>query len=357
MNNGLILMMNDCFYNHSESVYFNRDAINFRDWVRQTLSPPPYSLLLPVDKYITEIWPLEHPSLSDVFIIGGLVHPDCSTGDGDHCKSVTGAGFNARDALFACIGEAAEYLSHGGLENLRLKQGQTDTAKAGGNNMRTSSNGLGAGINLDQARLHGTLELIERHEVLAWWLFREKRPAIDPARIFKALGKLPDDASNEWSTDFLLLTQATGIPVVAALSRRGRDLRVATGFKAALSLDGAIRGAYLEMRACRFSFVLSKLRDQELPVTAPHYPDEPCLAPTPKPARWQDFPVINGAADLAAYLSALGFATSWIDLTDQLLQVPVCRVISGRLQDPNMRELVPSLSDRASSLPSRPQIY
>lgn len=357
MNNGMIFIKNRKINNNLESTYINVDKINFRDWVRNNLSFFCDSLFLPVDKCIREIWPLEHPSLSDVFIIGGLVNPDCGAGDGDHCKSVTGAGFNARDALFACIGEAAEYLSHSRFENLRLKQAQMDTVKFGGNATRMSSNGLGAGINLDQARLHGTLELVERHEVLTWWLFREKRPPIDPAKIFKALGKLPDSVGNEWSTDFLLLTQATGIPVVAALSRRMRDLRVATGFKAALSLDEAIRGAYLEMRACRFSFVLSQLRDQELPVTAPHYSDEPCLVPAPKPARLQNFPDINGAEDLAAHLSTLGFVTSWTDLTDQLLKVPVCRVISERLQDPSMRELVPSLSKRATSLPSRPQIY
>ncbi|MBF0304577.1 MAG: TOMM precursor leader peptide-binding protein [Alphaproteobacteria bacterium] len=87
------------------------------------------------------------------------------------------------------------------------------------------SNGNAAGSTIEEAVLHGFLELVERDAAALWWYNRLTRPGVDL-----------DDPGAAWSLDFVArhgasgrrvwaldITSDLGIPVFAALSARTRS--------------------------------------------------------------------------------------------------------------------------------------
>jgi oxazoline/thiazoline synthase len=87
---------------------------------------------------------------------------------------------------------------------------------------RADSNGCAAGAVLEEAVLHGLLELIERDAVAIWWYNRLGRPALDLDRaddpyVADLRQHYAELRREIWALD---ITSDFGIPTIAALSRR-----------------------------------------------------------------------------------------------------------------------------------------
>ncbi|GGX44855.1 TOMM precursor leader peptide-binding protein [Streptomyces fructofermentans] len=115
---------------------------------------------------------------------------------------------------------------------------------------RATSNGAAAGTSLEDAVVHGCLELVERDAVALWWYNRTRQPAVvlderDPwiARMRAVLREL---GRTVWALD---LTSDLGIPVVAAVSARiGSPAEdVVLGFGAHFDPKVALRRALTEL--------------------------------------------------------------------------------------------------------------
>jgi ribosomal protein S12 methylthiotransferase accessory factor len=113
------------------------------------------------------------------------------------------------------------------------------------------SNGAAAGASLEEATVHGLLEVVERDAVAIWWYNMVRRPAVDLDRFkvtfFGAVREyLRSRGRDLWILD---ITTDLEIPVVVALSRAiGReqdDLHL--GFGAHVSFEGAVSRALVEL--------------------------------------------------------------------------------------------------------------
>ncbi|MFG2846835.1 TOMM precursor leader peptide-binding protein [Kitasatospora sp. NPDC048296] len=125
------------------------------------------------------------------------------------------------------------------------------TPPAGSRALRADSNGNAAGSSLEDAIVHGFLELVERDAVALWWYNRTRQPAVrmeefgdiwdrDAMELYAGLNR------EVWALD---LTSDLGIPVFAVLSRRtdkpAED--VMFGFGAHFDARIALRRALTEM--------------------------------------------------------------------------------------------------------------
>ncbi|HEX8213795.1 MAG TPA: TOMM precursor leader peptide-binding protein [Longimicrobium sp.] len=119
---------------------------------------------------------------------------------------------------------------------------------------RADSNGNASGNTLDEAVLHGLLELVERDASAVWWLNRVRRPGLDldslhepyVDRLRAFYGSLGRDL---WALD---LTSDLGIPAFAAVSARrgeGSD-EIIYGFGAHLNPRVAVLRAFTECNQC-----------------------------------------------------------------------------------------------------------
>ena len=106
----------------------------------------------------------------------------------------------------------------------------------GGAFCQATSNGCAAGNTLEEAVLHGFLELVERDSVAIWWFNRLRRPAVDLTSfgddfLAEASARYRALQRDLWALD---LTGDLGIPVFAAVSRRmdGGPERIVHGFGA-----------------------------------------------------------------------------------------------------------------------------
>ncbi|MER6917167.1 TOMM precursor leader peptide-binding protein [Streptomyces sp. NPDC000594] len=125
---------------------------------------------------------------------------------------------------------------------------------AGRRSLRADSNGNAAGSSLEDAILHGFLELVERDAVALWWYNRTRQPGVrlDAHGGFgdswteELLGVYRDLNREVWALD---LTSDLGVPVFAALSRRtdksAEDIMF--GFGAHFDPAIALRRALTEM--------------------------------------------------------------------------------------------------------------
>jgi thiazole/oxazole-forming peptide maturase SagD family component len=111
------------------------------------------------------------------------------------------------------------------------------------------TNGLAAGLTLEESILQGFLELVERDAVALWWYNRTRHPAVDArsdpyvARVFDHYASIGREA---WVLD---LTSDLEVPVYAALSARtgpGRP-EIIFGFGAHLDAAIALRRSVTEM--------------------------------------------------------------------------------------------------------------
>lgn len=111
------------------------------------------------------------------------------------------------------------------------------------------SNGNAAGNSLEEAILHGVLELIERDHVALWWYNRLRQPAIDLDTIAEpwleaARAEFTKLDRDLWVLD---LTADLGIPAAAAVSCNADGGDVGIGFGAHVDLGRAAVRAVTEL--------------------------------------------------------------------------------------------------------------
>jgi ribosomal protein S12 methylthiotransferase accessory factor len=113
------------------------------------------------------------------------------------------------------------------------------------------SNGCAAGNTLEEAILHGFLELVERDAVALWWYNRVRRPGVDLASfgepyLDRLRAFLQKHGRDLWVLD---LTTDLGIPVYASITRRtdGPAEQIMPGFGAHLDPKVALLRAVTEM--------------------------------------------------------------------------------------------------------------
>lgn len=322
-----------------------------------------------IERFLDELIPLRLPGCDDAYFVSALLSREASRTS--RRMSASGVGFTPDLALRSCLGEAAEYLSflrriddplvveHAGFREKVSGFGDTEGAlvncrnavtgsvvgvpsymvlrepEQAGAGTRTTSNGLGAGSTIEHAKLHGLLELIERHEVMSWWLLQEPRPGIDASTVRTALpetGSRADAGEGPPGPWFLLLTGRTHLPVVGAFSEHMDTCEVACGFKAATTLHAAIRGAFLELRQHELALHIARLRNevgQEIKVS-----DFPCLIPADNRSGLTSSTRASSFDKLSQHLDRLGIQVLWTDLTRPDVAIPVARVLSFELQGP-----------------------
>ncbi len=115
---------------------------------------------------------------------------------------------------------------------------------------RPDSNGNAAGVNLEEAILHGFLEVVERDSVALWWYNRARRPRVDLSSFgepyFQALEELYRILGREMHV--LDIMADFPIPAFAAVSRVGTgEDDFLLGFGAHLEPRTAIARALTEM--------------------------------------------------------------------------------------------------------------
>jgi ribosomal protein S12 methylthiotransferase accessory factor len=113
------------------------------------------------------------------------------------------------------------------------------------------SNGNAAGNTIEEAILHGFLELVERDHVALWWFNRLRQPGLDLASfgdpwLEQAQARFAAEDRELWALD---LTADLGIPVVVAVATPPgeRDGAVSFGFGAHLDLGLALQRAATEL--------------------------------------------------------------------------------------------------------------
>ncbi|MDP8999038.1 MAG: TOMM precursor leader peptide-binding protein [Myxococcota bacterium] len=150
-------------------------------------------------------------------------------------------------------------------------------------------NGAAAGNCIEEAILHGLLELVERDAVSMWWYNRVCRPAVDVGSFrdgyFDALRA--DYARLGWETWVLDLTHDLRIPTCVTLAHHAKTDRFAIGFGCHLEPHLAVQRALTEMNQLfepggerRAPWDADVLSDREYlfphpnlpPVTAEHLP-------------------------------------------------------------------------------------
>jgi oxazoline/thiazoline synthase len=115
---------------------------------------------------------------------------------------------------------------------------------------RPDSNGNAAGANLEEAILHGFLEVLERDSVALWWYNQAQRPRVELSSFaepyFQALAELYRILGREMHV--LDISADLAIPAFAAVSRGGKDTGdLLLGFGAHLEPRIAIARALTEM--------------------------------------------------------------------------------------------------------------
>jgi bacteriocin biosynthesis cyclodehydratase domain-containing protein len=109
------------------------------------------------------------------------------------------------------------------------------------------SNGHASGNCLEEAIVHGFLELVERDAAAIWWYNRVRRPAVDVHALGDPwlLGTWQRCADLGWTVDLLDLTHDLGVPVVAAVGRSGAGYHF--GFGCDFELRRATERALTEL--------------------------------------------------------------------------------------------------------------
>ncbi|MER7050401.1 TOMM precursor leader peptide-binding protein [Streptomyces jumonjinensis] len=222
---------------------------------------------------------------------------------------------------------------------------------AGRRSLRADSNGNAAGSSLEDAILHGFLELVERDAVALWWYNRTRQPAAE----LTGPGGFGDPWTEEligvyrelnrevWALD---LTSDLGVPVFAALSRRtdkpAEDIMF--GFGAHFDPVVAMRRALTEMNQLLPAVVDARADGGGYGSTAPEpigwwwgatVGNQPYLLPDPgAPARGPaDFPArcrpdLRDDVDTAvALLKNHGMDMLVLDQTRPDIGIPVVKVV------------------------------
>jgi thiazole/oxazole-forming peptide maturase SagD family component len=207
--------------------------------------------------------------------------------------------------------------------------------KADHNFCRADSNGDAAGNTLEEAILHGFMEVVERDCVALWWYNRVRRPAVnlDSFRLpyFKALRDYYHaDGREIWVLD---ITSDIDIPTFAALSavKQNRKRQFLIGLGAHFDPQVALARALTEMN----QFLPVAVSGESTRILKPKGPDLDYLRADPNLAlrNFEDFPN-NASSDFLEDVKrclklaeACGLETFVLNLTRSDVGLPVVKVI------------------------------
>lgn len=132
-----------------------------------------------------------------------------------------------------------------------------------------TSNGCAAGNTLEEAIVHGFLELVERDAAAVWWYNRVPRPAVDIDQMgADGRAQVGVVLAQGWDHWLLDITHDLGVPVVVAVAHHRASSRWAVGFGCGFELSRACSRALTEL-------VQLIAVDKSVPVPPAEYPDEP----------------------------------------------------------------------------------
>ncbi|SLN54969.1 TOMM precursor leader peptide-binding protein [Ruegeria meonggei] len=213
------------------------------------------------------------------------------------------------------------------------------------------SNGCAAGNVLEEAILHGLLELIERDALAIWWYNRVRRPAFDLSRVSDVVGAQIDTLAAHLRSEgrnlsFIDLTNDLRIPVVGAVAWDAETGGAVTfGFGA--HLDASIAASRAASELVQLDVYCSEAANSRLALRISHVKKwfetatitgHPYLTPAenavPAPS-----PAMGGGRELKADVEALvshlaryEIEVLAVDLTRADVGFPVARVFAPGLR-------------------------
>ena len=197
---------------------------------------------------------------------------------------------------------------------------------------RSNGNGVAAGNCLEEATLHGLLELVERDAVGIWWYNRLSRPGVD-------LGSFQDSYFDALETDYarlgwrlwaLDLTHDLSIPTIVALAHQPEADRWAIGFGSHLEPHLAVQRALTELNQ-----LFEPVGKRRAPWDCDRLTDREYLFPNPQlpVVTAGDFPRLGGqelSADIRECqkrLEAAGLELTLIDKSRPDIGLSVVQVV------------------------------
>lgn len=199
------------------------------------------------------------------------------------------------------------------------------------------SNGNAAGNTLDEAILHGLLELIERDHVALWWYNRLHVPevdldSIDDDWVQRLRVELARQGRRVWVLD---LTFDLGIPVAAALASHADGRVIGMGFGGHVDAHGAATRALTELVQLGLGGTSGGGGTRPADLDLVRHPflrpgkDLAPRGPVARPARW----TVQGAlAWCQAAIEGAGIEVLVLDQTRPDVGLPVVKAIAPGLR-------------------------
>ncbi len=345
---------------------------------------------------LESLFPLKPLHAPNLVFLGGEANP-VVMGDDEYrnlAGSVSGCGLFFRDAFLSCVGEGVEYLSQfeqiddltrecdashrpipvgGDMSNsletssgdwvagwdlhkgapVLLPAGRCLRRKSGPPKPFALGTGCGAGETIEDALLHGLLELVERDAVALWWQggrfgrsIDVGHPAVGVACERLRILRGGQDSRISWLLD---ISTDLEIPCVASVSCDRAGGQVACGTAAGTTFMNATQAAVLEMcqmetayevvdakRAQRGEAALNGI-DRRHVYRGQNLKADACVLLHPKnfPGSHRETDA-SGAAEqvrwLVELMSEQGQAVYAVDLTRPQFGIPAVRVVAPNLQ-------------------------
>jgi bacteriocin biosynthesis cyclodehydratase domain-containing protein len=215
-------------------------------------------------------------------------------------------------------------------------------AGEGGDRLSADSSGCAAGNTLEEAIVHGFLELVERDASAIWWYNRLRRPEIDIAAlgdgtILDLRAQLAAGGRRLWLID---ITSDLAIPTVVAVSHWTEEAREHVALGAGAHFDRRI-AALRAVSALNLRMVLDTLRGARagpeatdggdpLPLQRHAYLRPHGKAARPRASSLPNFAGLDRREQVLACVKAAGHRGLDVLVLDQTrpdLEIPVARVI------------------------------
>ncbi|MEP3244205.1 MAG: YcaO-like family protein [Sneathiella sp.] len=227
--------------------------------------------------------------------------------------------------------------------------------------IKTSSVGLGAGRQYEEAAKTGLLEIIERDAAALWWYGGQVARRLDDRLISRSLLNLFSAAGRqkERAFSFLDITSDLNIPVYVCFSSDPHGHQIACGFGCDPTPQKALSAAFFEMCQMELAYSISLGRLHRSDENALSDVDR-LLIQRSKTLSLKNNPQFQAGRSsqasvpppgdhslesLANRVRLQGFTPYFADLTRNDISIPVCRVIIPGLQLPDMQPITPRLQD------------